>query len=152
MERSFNIKELVVVIICIALTVLVIGFLIPMLLSYVNKDSAMNDAKNVCELCVTDEIRSAYPNIVIAVQTVGRYYLFDYDISTSTLYELADNPVQATDDNSLGEQIERFCEDTTQYNIDEISLEMSKLPMNVRCFAGEKMKGVVESKVKIDSE
>lgn len=138
MKRSFNIKELVVVIICIALTVLVIGFLIPMLLSYVNKDSAMNDAKNVCELCVTDEIRSAYPNIVIAVQTVGRYYLFDYDTTNDTLCEYEHNPISLTNDDILS-VLSDLC-GGDEVEISDISDEISKAPLNVQCFSGGKLK------------
>ena len=139
MEKSFCIKELIVAAACIALTVLVLGLFVPMLLSYFNECSARNDARIVCEKCVTDENRSAYPNIIIAVKTAGRFYLFGYDTAHDTLYEYADNPTSLTGDDILS-GIPDFCEEG-KAEISEISEKMSKAPLNVRCFTGGRLKG-----------
>lgn len=144
-RKSFAFSETVVVLACVALTVFVLAFIVPKLIGFFNIESARNDAKVVCQNCITEDLQDSYSDIIITVKTAGRYYLFSYDISKKELYEYSGNPIETeSDETSLEGILEDFCESENNNRITDISSKMSRLPMNVSCFIGAKLKGVIK--------
>lgn len=139
-NRSFILRETIVLLVCIALSVFTLAFLAPVLAEIFNADSARNDARLVCKSCITDEA-AEYGEIIIVVKAAGRYYLFSYDISQDELYEYPDNPIkEIAGESDISAGLENLCEIADGRAITDISDEMQRLPMNVHCFAGGTLK------------
>ena len=82
--------------------------------------------------------------IIIAIKATGKYYLFSNDTSENVLYDYSNNTIEtASDEASLRETLEDFCEWKNNSSLTEISSKMSRLPINVRCFVGVKLKGAI---------
>ena len=142
--RSYVLSNAVVVCICLVLAFVVLALLAPMLSDVFNADSARHDAKVVCEGSITDAVKG-YGEIIIAVKAAGRYYLFSYDSSLEKLREYASNPVdEISDESDIAAALGKLCEIADGWAIMDISEEMQRLPMNVRCFTGGRLKNLKE--------